>query len=116
MTTAAPCANRSFTASSRCSARTWTTTRCPPRRSVWAVALPSPSAEPVTKTLLMRSPRISASRGSVLSAFCLLLSGHSRSHEHLDRLALVHCPIAVRDAVEADAAVEHATRLDPPLQ
>src|SRR5215207_7155082 len=35
---------------------------------------------------------------------------------HLDRLALGHRPVAVGDAVESDAPVEHLPRLDPPLE
>src|SRR6185436_14010986 len=40
----------------------------------------------------------------------------SRTDHHLDRLAIVHRPVAIGNPVQADDPVEDATRLDPSLQ
>src|SRR5438552_4105769 len=74
-------------------------------------------------TILLRvspgSPRFVAARGVVRAgATCRRLYSASslRRHEHLDRLALVHRPVAVGYAVEVDDAVEDPARLDPSLE
>ena len=62
------------------------------------------------------SSRLAAS--CELGATCRRLYSASslRRHEHLDRLALVHRPVAVGYAVEVDDAVEDPARLDPSLE
>jgi hypothetical protein len=40
----------------------------------------------------------------------------SRSHHHLDRLAVVHRAIAVGHAVKTDDAIEDAAGVDPPFE
>src|SRR5436853_6565068 len=53
-----------------------------------------------------------------LGATCrgLYSASSLRRHEHLDRLALVHRPVAVGYAVEVDDEIEDLARLDPYLE
>src|SRR5215208_5033956 len=58
-----------------------------------------------------------AARSPALCAFAARQShGRSRPHHDLDRLAVVHRPVAVGHAVEADGPVEDAPGLDPALE
>src|SRR5215204_4026349 len=58
-----------------------------------------------------------AARSPALCAFAARQSQErSRPHHDLDRLPVVHRPVAVGHPVEADGPVEHPTRLDPALE
>src|SRR5215210_279115 len=107
-----------------CSKMSETTPAAPSRANASAVARPMPLAAPVTNAtfpawLPWSFVAISRSFSRRRRHSGLTSSGlpqPSGPHHYLDRLAIVHRPVAVGHPVEAHDTVEDAAGLDPALQ